>query len=170
MRFTIPVVALIAAVLLAACGGSVAAPKPDPAGDAAFVTALKLLCAKTPSLVPIDPSASMAAITSAANANNTTVLNFVYGPPFRGPHGRIERNGGLAALTPTISSTSPLVLPVTDAAEMLIDMSKWYGMIVKPAKIDDHQSNFRTIWALTVTRGSQARGDFAKIGISGCPN
>jgi hypothetical protein len=154
MRFATPVVALIAAALLAGCG-SVAAPKPNPAGDAAFVTALKLLCSKTPALAPIDASASMATITSAADANNTTVTNFYDG------------KGGLLTLTPSISSASPLALPVTDAAEMLVDVSKWYVNIVNAAKLGE-TGKLSSDAEIAVTRGNQARSDLAKIGVTNC--
>jgi hypothetical protein len=179
MRLTTPVLALAAAAMLAACG-SVAAPKSDPRGDAAFVARLKVLCTKTPALVPIDASASLAAISSAANANNATVTNFVYGPPVAGPHGKTERRGGLSVLTPKISSASPLVPPVAGAAEMLVDMSKWYGLIVKAATTDGTRvmtpaAKSKEIKALrnmadtTVRRETRARSDLAKIGVTSCP-
>jgi hypothetical protein len=166
MRLATLVVAVIAAALIAGCD-DVAAPKPDPAGDPAFVSALKVLCAKTPALVPVEPTASAAAITDTANADSATLVNFVYGPPFRGPNGRIERHGGLSVLTPRISNASPLALPITDAAQMLVDMSKWYTLIVRPADIGNTHKVASGVLTATA-RWSQARRDLAKIGVNDC--
>jgi hypothetical protein len=179
MRLATLLLAVATAALLAACG-SVPAPKPDPKGDAAFVARLKVLCSKTPALAPIDPSASLAAIISAATDNNATVTNFVYGPPVPRHNGQIERHGGLSVLTPKISSTSPLVPPVAGVAEMLVDMSKWYGLIVKAATTDGTRvmtpaAKSKEIKALrnmadtTVRRETRARSDLAKIGVTSCP-
>jgi hypothetical protein len=151
MRLAMPIAALIAAATLAACG-SVAAPKPDPAGDAAFVTTLKQLCAKAPPLAQISTTASMAALTSAANANNTTANNL---------------DTGLVKLTRSLSGTSPLAPAITDLAFMLVDMSARYQSIVSAAKTDD--TGLLDLWVpLAIMRANQARSDLAKIGVSGC--
>ena len=168
MRFATPFVALIAAALLTGCN-AVSAPKPDPAGDAGFVAALKLLCSKTPAVVPINPSASKVAITNAANAGNATVLALVYGTPVRAPDGRTVRHGGIASLTPMIANSSPLVPSVTHAASMLLDMSKWYTLIVKPPKAG-RSGNVSVTAGIIVARENEARSDLAKIGITGCPS
>jgi len=168
MRFATPAVAAVAAVLLAGCN-AVSVPKIDPAGDAAFVTALKQLCSKTPAVVPIDPSASKVAITNAANADNATVLNLLYGPPVRAAHGRTKRHGGIAALTRTVSNSSPLAIPVTNAASMLLDMSKWYTLIVKPPKTGT-PGNVSVTSGIVAARENQARSDLSEIGVTGCPS
>jgi hypothetical protein len=158
MRFATSVVALLAVALLVvallATRSTVTAPKPDHAGDAAFVTQLKQLCSKLPALVPIDASAGMAAITAAANSDNTTANDL---------------DAGLAKLTRTISSASPLAPPATDLAQMLVDMSKWYVLTVTAAKAHD-TSSLSWMPQLAVARATQARGDLAKIGVSGCLN
>jgi hypothetical protein len=187
MRFATPVVAVIAAVLIAACGGSVAAPKPDPAGDTAFVTAVTLLCTKTPPLAQIDASASLATLTTAANANDATLTNFEIGTPVPPSPGQsayapVRRRGGLGSLTPKIYSASPLAVPVTDLAQMVVDASKWYKMIATPptpAKLNQlSRSPGGVTAALTkqaladgVTasaRITRARADLAKIGVASC--
>lgn len=151
MRFATPVLALVAAALIAACG-SVAAPKLDPAGDAAFLTQLRQLCSKTPALSQIAASANMATITTAATADNTTVTDF---------------DAGLGKLTPTISSTSPLASTVTDLAFMLLDTSKWYVNILNAVKSGD-KSALSWMPQLAATRATQARSDLTKIGITSC--
>lgn len=186
MRFAAPFIAVITAALLSGCGGSVATPTPNPSADAALISALKRLCEKTPPLVPIDPSATRDAVTSAANDDNGTLLTWVYGPPSPGPHGRIRRHGGLAVLTPEISSASPLVQPVTDAAEMALDMSKWYREIVGLPNIEDTKprgsmsklaaaraekaeiNQITAMSAIVVEREHRAWSDLAKIGVTGC--
>ena len=150
MRFAIPVAALLAATLFAACG-SVAAPKPDPAGDAAFVSALSRLCSKTPPLVPIDATASVAAITSRAEANRKTVDDL---------------NIGLLGLTPSLSSATPLAPTITDLAQMLLDVMWRYKSIITAAKKDSE--SLRSLLPLAVTRANQARSDLAKIGVTNC--
>lgn len=188
MRFATPVVALIAALLLAACG-SVSVPKPNPAGDAAFVSQLRQLCSKTPALLPISASASMAALSSAATANNTTVTNFEIGTPVPPAPGQsadapVQRKGGLVSLTPTISSASPLVLRVTDLAQMLVDASKWYTMIATPPTPAELKQLSRSPGGVTAAltkqalvhagtanaRMNRARSDLAKIGVTSCLN
>jgi hypothetical protein len=167
MRFVTLAAALIVAVAIAACGGQAVIPKADSAHDAAFVAGLRVLCSKTPAVVPIDPSASAATITNTANADNATVIDFLYGPLFRGRHGRLERHGGLSVLTPTISDSSPLALPVTAMAAMALDMSKWYTLIVEPSNVDT-ATTIRGMVQTVVARQSQALTDLAKIGITGC--
>ena len=167
MRLVTPVVALIAALVPAACGSVTTAPKPDTAGDTAFVAALKQLCSKTPPLDPIDVSAGAAAITNAANTDNTTVFNFLYGAIVRGPQGKMERRGGIASLTPTISSTSPFAVAITDAGEMLLDMGKWYTQMVQPESINDPKE-ITEMAEIAAAREDQARSDLAKIGVTGC--
>jgi hypothetical protein len=168
MRFATPVVALIAAALLAGCG-SVAAPKPDPAGDAAFVTALQQLCSKTAPLAQINASASVATLTSAADADNTTVTNL---------------EAGLQKLTPSLSSASPLAPAITNLAQMLVDTSKWYKLIVTPSqsgKLKESSGSpagsaaartnqVRSDSATATARTEQARADLAKIGVTSCLN
>jgi len=151
MRFAIPVAALLAAVLLAACG-NVAAPKPDPSGDAAFVTSLTKICSKTPPLVPIDANASMAAISTAAEANEATVNGF---------------DTELLRLTPTLSSTTPLAPAITDLAQMVLDVIRRYNSITVAAA--KNETKLLHAWLpLAITRGNQARSDLAKIGVSSC--
>jgi hypothetical protein len=151
MRFVTPFAALLAALVLAACGG-VAAPKPDPAGDAAFVTSLTQLCSKTPALVPLNATASVAAITSAAKTNWTTVNGL---------------NAGLLRLTPSLSNATPLAPAITDLAQMLLDMMRRYKSITRAAARND-TTLVRSWVPLAIARGNQARSDLAKIGVASC--
>jgi hypothetical protein len=150
-RNSLAALAVLAVLLLAGCGNFVP-QKPNPAGDSAFVAKLKQLCSKTPALTQIDPSASMAAITTATNADSATVANF---------------EGGILNLTPSLSSTSPLAARITDLAEMLTDMTFRYRQILAAAKIDDTKL-LSWMPAVAVARENQARSDLAKLGATSC--
>jgi hypothetical protein len=156
MRFARPAVSLTAALLLAtalvAGCGSVAAPKPDPKGDAAFVRALTKLCSKAPPLAPIDTSSATAAITAAADADGTTVDNL---------------GAGLAKLTPSLSSASPLAPTIINLALMLADTGKWYENLTNYAKLGK-TSALDGAAQLAVMRATQARADLTKLGVTSC--
>jgi hypothetical protein len=155
MRFARPVsltaALLLAAALVAGCG-SVAAPKPDPKGDAAFVSALTRLCSKAPPLAQIDTSSAVAAITAAADADDTTVNNL---------------DAGLAKLTPSLSSASPLAPTIINLALMLADTGKWYVNLANSAKLGK-TSALGVAAQLAVMRATQARADLAKLGVASC--
>jgi hypothetical protein len=154
MRFATPVVMLISAVLLAGCD-NVAAPKPDTAGDAAFVTKMKQLCSAAPALTTITADGGAGAIITAAEANYTIVNNL---------------DAGLVQLTPSLSSSSPLAVPITDLALMLDDMQIRYVKIEVAAKKKEPAEELSLMAKLALTRATQARSDLAQIGVSSCLN
>jgi hypothetical protein len=151
MRFATPVVLLIAAVLLAGCD-AVAAPKPNPSGDAAFVSQMKRLCAAAPALVTINPEDGAAAVIASTDADDTVVSNL---------------DNGLVSLTPSLSSSSPLAVPITDLALMLDDMQIRY-LKIKLAVHRNEMADIGSMVKLSLARAAQARSDLGKIGVSRC--
>jgi hypothetical protein len=172
MRFATAVVALIVAALLAGCG-SLALPKPDPAGDTALVAAMQKVCVATAPLATVNMAAGAASVITDANADSAAVLTL---------------QNRLLKLTPTISAASPLAPTVTHLAELMLDVSRRYLSIVVTeqdlgtvsAKLSKHYTSAAAaekardmselaIWPqLAVTRATQAQAEFTKLGITTC--
>ncbi len=149
--------AVITLSLVVAGCGQVSAPRPDTRGDAAFVAAVKQLCAQTKPLVALDVAAGPAATAAAARANLSNVAIV---------------QAGIITLTPSLSNATPLAPTITDLEQMLVDAQKWYQKAAKALKLKGPDAVSRQDLALapkiSAKRMQQAGADLAKLGIQSC--
>lgn len=143
---------VIALTLLLGGCASIAAPKPNRSGDAAFVAKLRALCASAPVLKPVGTALSAGVNHANAQADYNAVLDV---------------QAGALKLTPSLSAASPLAPRIADMDAMLLDASMRY----KSAVIAAGDGNAKRLaWAvgLTAARVSRAQHDLAQIGVGKC--
>ncbi|MGH2843557.1 MAG: hypothetical protein ACRDKL_08230 [Solirubrobacteraceae bacterium] len=151
MRPTRLLLLLASAGLIAGCG-SVAAPRPDSSGDAAFVSQLQSLCAHARELRPLGGSLPAGTSIANARANKASVLGV---------------EDGVLKLAPSLSMSSPLAPAITDMEAMLLDASMRYETVAKAAGTN-HPRQLNHAAGLAAARITRAHSDMVKLGVNGC--